>query len=742
MRKLLLATVALGLLIPLAPTRGLADPTTAIVPGHNARGAWLSAGAAPRNWISGRSAGPGATMHGTGGNDHISTPSGRGKVFGGAGDDRYFLWDMRDEVFEQPGQGVDTLTSHVQSCLLPDHVENMAIENNRSSGTGNALANIIAGGNGDQFLDGGAGDDVLSGGAGADRFIMQGGTGWDLIRDFEHGVDKLVIGGAFTQFTSFSAVQAALAQVGADTVLRLSPTDAVTFQGRTAGAFTAADFALPQAALMDGLRETFSEEFTAFSGAPTGLDAAGGATWRTTHIWGDRTFPANKEAQYYNDPTMDPNPFTVRTDGTGELDITARPTAGLPRGMTYSSGVVTTQALYVQTYGFFEMRAKIPAGAGFWPAFWLLRADGVWPTSELDVMEILSVTPGRLYMTSHSHATGSHTQDHWAYDAGDLSSEHHTYAVSWQPDMVRWYLDGTEIAASPTPADMHKPMYVIANLAVGGVGSWPGPADGASSATLSIDHIKGYQSAGFAGAYRPARVQAKMLDGTSAADVLLGTAGADRIEGKRGNDTATGGAGADVFAFSPGDGWDVVTDFVPGTDKLLFHGVPSVSVVRSGADTVVAVDRRTKVTLKGVAALAPDDIVYGDPWVSGTAGADLIDRSRAAKPQAIRARDGADTVQGGAGDDSIQGSQGEDVLTGGPGRDTFIFDAWDGHDRITDFRSGVDRIVLRGVPPDTVWVNPARDASGAAGLQIDYAEGQSIFLPGLTSLEDGDIVFS
>ena len=99
-------------------------------------------------------------------------------------------------------------------------------------------------------------------------------------------------------------------------------------------------------------------------------------------------------------------------------------------------------------------------------------------------------------------------------------------------------------------------------------------------------------------------------------------------------------------------------------------------------------------------------------------------------------------MTGGAGDDFILGGQGDDILTGGPGADTFAFSAWDGHDRITDFTSGIDRIMFRGIAAQTVWVNPSHDAAGNTGLEIDYAVGQSIFLPGLTSLASGDIIFS
>ena len=59
----------------------------------------------------------------------------------------------------------------------------------------------------------------------------------------------------------------------------------------------------------------------------------------------------------------------------------------------------------------------------------------------------------------------------------DLSAGFHTYGLSWQADIIRWYIDGNEVAEAATPADMHKPMYMLLNLAVGDTGSWPGKYD-------------------------------------------------------------------------------------------------------------------------------------------------------------------------------------------------------------------------------------------------------------------------
>jgi len=41
------------------------------------------------------------------------------------------------------------------------------------------------------------------------------------------------------------------------------------------------------------------------------------------------------------------------------------------RGIRYVAGMLSTQAMYRTTYGYFEIRARIPAGHGIFSAFWL-----------------------------------------------------------------------------------------------------------------------------------------------------------------------------------------------------------------------------------------------------------------------------------------------------------------------------------------------------------------------------------
>lgn len=102
---------------------------------------------------------------------------------------------------------------------------------------------------------------------------------------------------------------------------------------------------------------------------------------------------------------------------------------------------------------------------------------------------------------------------------------------------------------------------------------------------------------------------------------------------------------------------------------------------------------------------------------------------------------GADTLVGGDGNDILRGGRGDDVLTGGGGADTFIFAVGDGHDRITDFTSGLDHILFKGVDPASLHAT-ATTVGGVGGLQIAYGTGtDTIFLAGVAKLAAGDLLF-
>jgi len=70
---------------------------------------------------------------------------------------------------------------------------------------------------------------------------------------------------------------------------------------------------------------------------------------------------------------------------------------------------------------------------------------------------------------------------------------------------------------------------------------------------------------------------ADLLFGGADIDALAGGDGNDRLNGGAGDDILTGNAGNDVFAFSDLGGWDSITDFRRGQDKLDLSGIDAKS---------------------------------------------------------------------------------------------------------------------------------------------------------------------
>ncbi|KAA3511265.1 family 16 glycosylhydrolase [Agrobacterium vitis] len=439
----------------------------------------------PTRWYS--ATGSGLTLNGSSGNDAMYGDSSVNVTMnGGTGDDVYYLYSSINRASESGGAGVDTVNTWM-SYTLGDGIENLVVTGDNRYAFGNSLNNIITGGTGIQTIDGYGGNDVLIGGGGADTFVFSSGNGSDRITDFSSDDTVRLQNYDFSDFTE---VQSHMTQTGSDVSLDLGNGESILFSDTVISDFTSDQFQLT----LDrtNLTQTFSDDFNSLS-----LHDGTSGTWDTGYSWfasNGGTLVDNSELQWYINPsyeaTSSVNPFSI---SDGVLTITASVASediqSQINGYEYTSGMLSTESTFSQTYGYFEIRADMPDDQGAWPAFWLLPADGSWPP-ELDVVEMRGQNQGEVIVTAHSNETGEQTSD--ATTVYTDTEGYHTYGVLWTETTLTWYIDDVAVHQTDTPSDMHEPMYMVVNLAVGGMAGTPSSSDFSDGSELKVDYIKAY----------------------------------------------------------------------------------------------------------------------------------------------------------------------------------------------------------------------------------------------------------
>ena len=222
--------------------------------------------------------------------------------------------------------------------------------------------------------------------------------------------------------------------------------------------------------------------------------------WGTCYWWGC-TIDANDELEWYEASQVrvagghlnlvaEPGPVTTEDDGT----------------YPYRSGMITTgpeeedgPARFSFRYGSVEARIRVPAGKGLWSALWMLPAEGD-SEPEVDILEVLGHDTTRSHHTLHPEGDGEELAKERS--GPDLSGGWHVYRLDWSPGELRWFVDGTQVFLVKGEDVPDVPMYLMANLAVGGW--WPGPPDEATRfpATMAVDYIRVRSLAAVAGSGR------------------------------------------------------------------------------------------------------------------------------------------------------------------------------------------------------------------------------------------------
>lgn len=195
-----------------------------------------------------------------------------------------------------------------------------------------------------------------------------------------------------------------------------------------------------------------------------------------------------------------------------------------------------------------------------------------------------------------------------------------------------------------------------------------------------------------------------VIIGNDGANRLAGLGGDDLLRGGKGNDTLDGGIGDDVMR-----GWQ-------GDDTYVVDSLGDRVIEGKTQGAMDAIHATISVDLQLVARHVEALVLFGSADIDGHG---------TNRGNALTGNSGNNLIDGRSGKDLIAAGAGEDILTGGRAADTFILNAGDGADTITDLNLARDTILFE---------------SGAAGFadlaitqegrhtRVGYGAGDSVLL--------------
>ncbi|QHW33853.1 glycoside hydrolase family 16 protein [Paenibacillus rhizovicinus] len=211
------------------------------------------------------------------------------------------------------------------------------------------------------------------------------------------------------------------------------------------------------------------------------------------------TIVINNEWQIYQPINATNHVLTANS-----LDLTALANLGGVKQGGISSGQIATKETFSPSKGktyIFQLRAKIPNGAGTWPAFWMYSPGGEGSTdSEIDIFEFFNSEKQNVYdWTGYDHGAGASvdtfkvtdTKGIW-HPGTDFSADYHTYTLIWKEGLIEKWVDDTKVKSTKFKW-FGPPPQVIINLAIGG-GPNAEPTSATFPAKLSLDYFRVYVS--------------------------------------------------------------------------------------------------------------------------------------------------------------------------------------------------------------------------------------------------------
>lgn len=198
----------------------------------------------------------------------------------------------------------------------------------------------------------------------------------------------------------------------------------------------------------------------------------------------------NNEAQYY---TSRPENVIVQ-NGTLKINLIKESYSG----SNYTSARIVTRGKRNFKYGRVDIRAKLPAGGGTWPALWMLGENistMSWPDcGEIDIMEHVGNNLNRIYGSLHypGHSGGNSVTG--TTTIATATTDFHIYSIDWSSTSIKFYVDNQlyHSFANTSSTPFNSNFFFIFNCAMGG--NFGGTIDPSiTNATLEVDYVRVYQ---------------------------------------------------------------------------------------------------------------------------------------------------------------------------------------------------------------------------------------------------------
>lgn len=214
-------------------------------------------------------------------------------------------------------------------------------------------------------------------------------------------------------------------------------------------------------------------------------------TWRENTSWSRYITGTNQEVLKFDDENI----YLRGIVNTDTINGDPRP---------YLTGGIYTSGKFSFQYGRIEIRAKLGAAYGSWPAIWMLPEKNIYPdqnNGEMDIMEKLNHDPFA-YQTTHNHYTIHLKQEiPKKFNTGNIDTTgYNIFSLSWYPDKLVYAINGIETITYPkvTGAGTYQwpfdqPFYLIIDQQL--EGSWPGNIKDPKELPLDmmVDWVKLYQ---------------------------------------------------------------------------------------------------------------------------------------------------------------------------------------------------------------------------------------------------------